>query len=390
MTTNDVARDLRDRLSDPRDLCASLGLLEGPRGRHWTTQPGGGVMVRCPWHSERSPSCSVRRVRDGSVMAQCFGCAASGDAIGLVAAVFGLDVERDYPEVLREAAHLAGISLDDSRPRILPPRPPPPSDPEPLDDDTFDALARYLLAACPLQSEPDVARYLNGRRLGRLALAEGWGALPSDRARLDELVRGCIDLVGLDAWRRSGLAVREGKHQDRIVWGQHRLVIPWRGPGLEGAVLTLQRRTLGTPPEGVGKYVFASGRAPRFPYGIDLFAEEEDHDAPVVFVEGAVDQLALSALCRSRRVPAQVLGLPGISAWSRHGDAWAQYARGRRAAVALDIEAGGKAAEAVERALVRMNESLGAVATQIDRWRPKGHHDWAEAWAAERPKVEAA
>ncbi|MBL8600332.1 MAG: hypothetical protein JNK72_00265 [Myxococcales bacterium] len=386
----DAARDLRERLTDPRELCSALGLIEGPRGRHWTTQPGGGVMVRCPWHAERSPSCSVRRGDGGFVVAKCFACSASGDVLGLVAAVYGLDVERDYPEVLREAAHLAGFSLDDERPRVLPPRPPPPPEPEPLDDATFATLARYILAACPLQGEPDVARYLNSRRLGRLALAEGWGALPGDRVRLDQLTLDCIALVGRDAWRRSGLAVREGKHQDRMVWGQHRLIIPWRGPGLDGAVLTLQRRTLGPPPEGVGKYIFASGRPPRFPYGIDLFAEEEDHEAPVVWVEGAIDALALRALCRSRRVPAQVLGLPGISAWSRHGDLWAQYARRRRVALGLDLELRGQAAEAVDKALTRMGETLGAVATRIDRWRPVGHHDWAEVWAAERSKGQAA
>ena len=47
-----------------RALLDALGLLGGRRGVDWERQPSG-VTIRCLWHSENSPSCSVTRVRDG-------------------------------------------------------------------------------------------------------------------------------------------------------------------------------------------------------------------------------------------------------------------------------------------------------------------------------------
>ena len=106
MNGADVA-ELRKRLTDPRHLCASLGLLDGYKpGR----QAGGGLLIRCPAHGERHPSCSVRRGRDGTIQVRCFSCDFGGDALSLVAAARGLDPRRQFGAVLSEAARLAGLN----------------------------------------------------------------------------------------------------------------------------------------------------------------------------------------------------------------------------------------------------------------------------------------
>lgn len=148
--TIDTAR-LRAHLNDPRALCEALGLL-GDR-RNWKRQTRG-VTVRCPWHDEHTPSCSVTVGEQGTVRASCFGCGASADALGLVAAIYRLDVRRDYAEVARVACQIAGLDPD-----ALGDAPPPPAQrlpPEPprLDDDTFDAIAEVIARECPVDREP--------------------------------------------------------------------------------------------------------------------------------------------------------------------------------------------------------------------------------------------
>ena len=96
---SDDADRIRYALNDARALCDALGLLEGHIGRGWSKQAGG-VMVRCPWHDEKSPSCSVTRGPDGTVRVRCFGCGATGDALTLIAEVQHIDRHRDFVEVL--------------------------------------------------------------------------------------------------------------------------------------------------------------------------------------------------------------------------------------------------------------------------------------------------
>lgn len=90
----------------PVALIERLGL--GERAR----RSGGGVMIRCPWHDERSPSCSVRVARDGEIAVHCFACGRGGDALALVAAARALDGRRDFRRALAEAAAIAHVDLD--------------------------------------------------------------------------------------------------------------------------------------------------------------------------------------------------------------------------------------------------------------------------------------
>ena len=124
----DHAEQIRQRLIYARPLVEALGLGEGAR-----RQPGDGLMIRCPVHNERTPSCSVTNGPDGTLRFRCFGCGASGDALTLVAAAYQLDTTRDFKRVLSAAAQIAGYDLD--APDRAPPPPrrreiPPPQRPD--------------------------------------------------------------------------------------------------------------------------------------------------------------------------------------------------------------------------------------------------------------------
>jgi hypothetical protein len=158
----DHAREVRQRLIEPRTVCAALGLLDGYRpGR----QAGGGVTIRCPKHRERTPSCSVSTGRDGTLRVHCFsGCGLDGDVFVLVAAALGLDARRDFAAVLGHAAGLAGVDLASTAPLPVPvprpvaPVPAPPSYP-PRDE------VHALWAACvPVEADDAVSAYLDGER----------------------------------------------------------------------------------------------------------------------------------------------------------------------------------------------------------------------------------
>jgi hypothetical protein len=118
------SRSIKSALADPEKVLGLLGLLDGAK------RQAHGFLVLCPWHSERTPSCSVKLASDGTLAAHCFGCGVGGDVLSLVAAARGLDTRRDFGRVVEIAADLAGGSLDGYRPpmrRAVPaPRLPPP------------------------------------------------------------------------------------------------------------------------------------------------------------------------------------------------------------------------------------------------------------------------
>lgn len=118
----DYAREIRRTLTDPRKLCDALGLSKGAE------RQANGMLVCCPEHGDRTPSCSVTRGPDGTIRVRCFGCQWTGDALHLVASVHDL---KDFRETLLEAAQIAGLHQVVSelqgeakwQPRALPPAP---------------------------------------------------------------------------------------------------------------------------------------------------------------------------------------------------------------------------------------------------------------------------
>lgn len=329
--TTDVAA-LRSALSDPASLASALGFA-GVR------KQARGVTVRCPWHDERSPSCSITIGPDGTIRARCFGCNATGDALALIAAVHSLDTRTEFPEVLRVAAGIAGGTYDRPRARPMPPEPPR------LADEIFE---RVVGCTDPLGGH--VLEYARGRLPG------------ADLTELRSIPRQfdlrAIAAVGSVAWERSGLSSPQG-----LAFPANLLAIPWCRP--DGVVQTLQRRRL-TP--GEPKYVFPRARSPRFPFGIERLATIGPA-AAVVFVEGALDALALRVLSARAGFDWLVLGVPGVSNWDR---TWASYATGRTAVIALDADTAGE-----DRAPVIAADLRAAGATEVRRSRPR-LHDWCD------------
>ena len=81
------------------------------------------VVVLCPWHVERTPSCHLTR-RGARLLAYCHGCQEGGSVIDLAAAARGSQLPRDFQEVVRATAELFGVAVD-----LGPPRPAPRRDP---------------------------------------------------------------------------------------------------------------------------------------------------------------------------------------------------------------------------------------------------------------------
>ena len=380
-----TSTEVRRALTDPRALCQRLALARGARRQR------DGLMILCPWHEEKTPSCSVRVAPDRTIAAHCHACGASGDALSLIAAARGLDLRRDFREVLAEGARIAGLdpsgialrpSLAKARPpaskraKSLGPLPVPgprtgnvPAPPPAIDDATFSAISHVLLDLGRLDDSPiarDVSRYLGSRKLLDLARADRWAALPPPGDTQSAWLKLLVDVFGREALEASGLVWRRGKGIG-FAHPAHRLVIPWRSP--DGAVTTLQRRRIDR--ESEKKYVFPAGRPTRFPYGIEKVRPGET----LAIAEGAADVLALRWLLRRDGVDAAVVGLAGAQSWD---GAYAKYA-GERAIIGLDADRTGHlAVGAIAHDLV-----LAGV-TRLERWKPRVGKDWADTLLAER------
>ena len=82
MTIPDNQKDEIKARIDLAELFASYG--------HEVKQNGSGLWCRCPFHTEKTPSCKIDPV---SGYYHCFGCGKSGDAIGFVMEVEGSELD---------------------------------------------------------------------------------------------------------------------------------------------------------------------------------------------------------------------------------------------------------------------------------------------------------
>jgi hypothetical protein len=218
----EAARDVRAALADPARLCGALG-LKGQR-------QAGGMIICCPAHGDRTPSCSVTRGPDGTARVRCFACDFTADALGLVAAVYGLPIRgSEFRETLATAAELGGmLSLaDELRGGVASPnreRPPPPT-PEPERDypPTVEVDRVWQLAgsvaddvACSgalvaRRIDPEavagahLARALvRGQELPAWARRRGQSWWHSGHRMIVRVFDASGALVGLRAWRVEG------------------------------------------------------------------------------------------------------------------------------------------------------------------------------------------
>lgn len=168
----DYALEIRRALNDPRKLCVALG-IDLKRAR---SQGGNGLLVCCPIHQERSPSCSITVGRDHTIRVRCFGCEWTGDALSLVA-----DVEQiprsDFREILARAAEHAGLhgvvdEIQSGKPAPNRPEPkplPPPDPPKPYLEGRI--VQDFWRACTPVNEDREACRYLVGRQIDPDAVA---------------------------------------------------------------------------------------------------------------------------------------------------------------------------------------------------------------------------
>lgn len=179
--------EVRRTLVDPVRVCERLGLAKG------AVRQASGLSIRCPVHAEQTPSCSVTRGPDGTIRAKCFGCSWTGDVLSLVAAARGLDLRRDFRDVLATAAEMWGMTellaelagATPAGPRELPdlPEPEPSRDYPPhaeVEAVWANAVAvdriepcQVALALRALFPGPDLARAVTGSALPRWARYAG-------------------------------------------------------------------------------------------------------------------------------------------------------------------------------------------------------------------------
>lgn len=384
---------IKAALDDARGLCDALGLLDGRRGKDWHPQAGGAIVL-CPWHDERSPSCSVSRGRDGTVRVKCFGCGATGDALSLVAVRHNRDLAGDFREVLDIAAALAGVALPERLDRPAGYAPPvraiarrteaaPVEAPE---DGSVDAVAYALADLAPVTRDRAALGYLAGRGLGG-SVARGWYALPGDETARTRLRDAIVERVGAEAWASSGLSSIEGPREGlwSYAWHGPRVVIPWRAPN--GTVEALQGRLMGAESKSVRKYVFPRGRRPRWPFGVEGIADL-GADTAVAVVEGAVDAVSFNLLAGAAGADAYAVAVPGVSAWDAR---WLRLFARRPCIVGLDADKAGDAA------MGEMRARLASVARRdanrrpmVTVKRPRSGKDWNDALTARAPAASQA
>ena len=377
--------ELKRALTDVSRVVEGLGLGDLAR------RQARGLSIRCPAHNERDPSCSVTLGPDGTIRVRCFACDFAGDVFSLIAAAEGVEPRgAGWSRVLERARVLAGAAPGSPLPpRHLEARPAS-GGPPPLDEASFGNAASRLLELCPLAK--GVTAGLSRRGLLFDAGLDGWGELPkgppgrTGGGEDGELARAVSSLrLGFEAdslrWRLDECG--------RIVWSEHRVLIPWRRP--DGRVWGLQRRyapVYGDESPGRGpKYVWPSERlyapAERHAYGVDGL---EPHDrSDLWIVEGALDVRAGRALARSGAlgpdVPPRpaVLGLPGVETWAHFGRSVLRHVRDRRVLVAFDAdEAGDRAAKEGRAAKAMRRDLWGAGALDVVRRKPAGFKDWGE------------
>lgn len=291
------ARDLRRAplIADPRALCEALGLADGAQ------RQGGGLLVRCPAHADRTPSCSVRRGADGTVAVRCFGCDFSGDALGLIAAVAGLEIRRDFPAVVARAAELSGV-VDGGR-WVPPPRPTTPPEP-PREYPPTGELAALWDACRPVTDDAEVAAWLRSRALD-----------PADLEARD-LARALSLGAQLPRWARGA--------GQRWTEGGYRVLVPLFDEKGTMRSLRARRVTPGDPKnltplgcktgalvlaDAPGRLLLSTGARPAWWAAGTTFR--------VLIVEGEPDFLTWAArFSEADEIAPSVLGIPGSGGWS--------------------------------------------------------------------------
>lgn len=320
-------------------LVAALGLKGRKRGAKWA--------VPCPVHNGRDLNCEIAVVH-GVIQFVCRSVCgnAGGDALALIAAVEGLDVRSQFGEVLRRAAGIAGIVLDDRAPAASERR-----RREPEIDPAVAAHQRELaegrervlsalLDLCPLEGEG--LRYLTDERALRedVCRAHRVGYVSDPETVKRVLIRSfpveVLDDLGV-VYRGEWLA-----------WERHRLLVPILR---NGRPVYVQGRTLERVAKKHERWRSCRGTVPAL-WNHDALA---DRTRPVLIAEGAIDALTAIQWMQGRHAVVAIFGAGGLK------PEWCREMRGREVVLALDPD------DAGERGAAKATEMLNAYGCEVKR-----------------------
>lgn len=269
----DLKQSVRLALSNPEYVLGSLGLLENSRKNHT------GYMICCPWHSENSPSCSVRvHPTDGTLSVHCFGCGEGGDVFRLIAAAHGLDPRNNFKDILEYAGRLSGIDI--TRDYVKPANP----------------VRPVFVPAVPVYPPEDQVAHLWFNSVGPTMIrpARQWFEI---KQLSGEILSGYCRVIPktmeLPDWAKSGGETKDGRkwNSDWIKSG-HRLLIPMYDSNgnlrsLKARCLDVNSKMKNMMPKGFSSKNLIM--ADHVGHGLLVNGNPNNDPYNVVFCEGEVD-----------------------------------------------------------------------------------------------------
>lgn len=238
---------------------------------------GSNFVARCPFHTEKTPSFSVSRRKQ---FYHCFGCGASGNAIG-----FLMDYSHlNFVEAVEDLASFVGVDVPRETSAVTP-----------LTDKQDSAaiygiqqqVAKFYVQQLRDSSKDDLAvQYFKSRGVsGEVARDFLLGYAPEQWQLL-------VNQFDIGLLKKAGLVIQKdnGRVYDRF---RGRIMFPIRDR--RGRVLAFGARVLG---DGVPKYL-NSPETPVFQksnevYGLYELLEKEGRPAQILLVEGYMDVIALA------------------------------------------------------------------------------------------------
>jgi len=264
----------------PRDfvqtLLSRVDIVDVIQGYIPLKKGGANYMARCPFHDEKSASFSVSPTKQ---FYYCFGCGATGSALGFVMEYAGMS----FPEAVKSLAEQVGLPVPESRAEPeIPPAPPG----ESLHDFLQQAWDFYRNQ---LKDHSPAIEYLKRRGLtGQIAARFGLGYAPAGWRGLEAV----MPRYEHPALVESGLVIEaeNGKRYDRF---RDRIMFPILDA--RGAVIGFGGRIID---QGEPKYL-NSPETPLFEKGRELYGLFQAKPAirekgTVIVVEGYMDVVALA------------------------------------------------------------------------------------------------
>ena len=238
---------------------------------------GRNLMACCPFHKEKTPSFSVSPSKQ---IYKCFGCGASGNAIGFLMAYEGLE----FPDAVRKLASFYGLEVPEDR-----------SPAQARAREKQRTLTDYMSEAAKFYTEKlrgadRVIRYLKERAIsGETAQKFALGYSPDEWHALKDVFKEKYDEVAL---QDCGLVnVKNDRRYDAF---RGRLMFPIRN--VKGQVIGFGARTLNGDEQP--KYL-NSPETPIYHKGSELYGLYEAREAihkkgRAIVCEGYMDVIQLS------------------------------------------------------------------------------------------------